>query len=295
MKRGGGGPPGAKRAIRGGGVPPGGAAPAGGELLCLNGVVGPGEPVDIVLVHGAGSTPDFVLRSLGAPLVRHGLRPAALWLPGHGPRAGWAGDLAGADPAAELIRALRATGARFAGGVSLGAHVVASAAASLGDGLEGVLLVLPAWTGDPRTSAAAQATRRQAEALRARGLATELARIRTTAPAWVADELTRGWLATGEPWLAAALAQAARSRAPTGQDLAGIRAPAGLVALGGDPLHPAAVARYWARRLPRARLETVATAMVGLDRTVLGEAAWRALAGCRPVTPSAAAWRDRAG
>lgn len=246
----------------------------------------PGEPVDIVLVHGAGSTPDFVLRSLGAPLARLGLRPAALWLPGHGPRAVRTADPAAADPVAELMCAVRASGARFAGGISLGAHVVASAAARLGDGLEGILLVLPAWTGNPRTSRAAGATCRQAEALRAHGLAAELVRIRAEAPSWVADELTRGWLATGEPWLAAALAQAARSRAPTGQELARVRAPAGVVALGGDLLHPVAVARSWARRLPRARLETVAASAVGEDRRMLGQAAWRALARCGQPAPA---------
>ena len=81
-------------------------------------------------------------------------------------------------------------GATLLGGVSMGAH--AAVLAALDDGapaeLAGLLLALPAWTGEPGVVAAANGV--QAAELRAVGTAAVLERVCREHPGWVADELS---------------------------------------------------------------------------------------------------------
>src|SRR6185312_6157522 len=87
--------------------------------------------------------------------------------------------------------------------------------------------------------------------------------------------LARAWPRYGAAGLVAALRDAAVSAAPAPRQLRRIVAATALVALAGDPLHPAAVAASWARLIPGARLETVALDEAGPPD--LGAAAVRAL------------------
>jgi hypothetical protein len=175
----------------------------------------------------------------------------------------------------------RAGGAvvRFVAGISLGAHAVARWACSGGppDGLAGLLLVMPAWTGPPDEVAALTAA--AADDVAAHGSSAVLARLRddpTTRGDWVVSALADGWACYDDETLVAALRRAARSPAPEVSDLQDLDLPVGLAALEDDPLHPAAVARAWAAALPRAAVESVGRHAPSAGLGVLGAAAARA-------------------
>jgi pimeloyl-ACP methyl ester carboxylesterase len=242
-----------------------------------------------VVLPGAGSSADFVRRAFGRPLREAGY---GLVVPDPVP---------GPDLVAAAFRALDEAVAeygprlRLVGGVSLGAHTVARWAAgratSAAPGsapaspapparrveLDGVVLVLPAWTGAP--GAVAAATAASADLVERLGTAGALAAA-GTAVGWVAAELAAAWPAYGSG-LAASLRAAAAAPGPTPAELAALRVPAGLVAFADDPLHPAAVAHEWAAAIPRAAVRELPLAAPAGGRSVLATTALAALAAAR--------------
>lgn len=233
---------------------------------------GPPDAPVALLAHGAGSGADLLRRAFAGPLAAAGLR-LVTW--DQRPGSDFADHLADLDTLASRYAA------RVVGGVSLGAHAAVTWAA--GRDLDGVLAALPAWTGPPDDVATLSA---QAAAEIARdGLAPTLARATGAAVGWVGEELRRAWPAYGEKNLVAALRAVAASPAPDLDDLAGVTAPVGLVALTGDAFHPAAVAHRWAAALPRATVVELPIEAPAGDRAVLGRAAvdaWLTAAGGRP-------------
>lgn len=247
----------------------------GGVTLAVTAAGPPGAPA-AVLAHGAGSSADFVLRAFGPALRAAGHRLVAYDLRGHGASTPVrdARRLGGDDHAGDLAALAAHVDAVLLGGVSLGAHVAAVAA--VGRRPTGVILALPAWTGPPDQVAAANAV--QADELDRLGVAGALARIRGEHPGWVADELAAAWPRHDPAAFAAVLRTLARSPAPSEATLARIGAPAAVVALAGDPMHPAGVARRWAAALPAAVYAQVRPEEVALDREALGRGALAALA-----------------
>jgi pimeloyl-ACP methyl ester carboxylesterase len=189
------------------------------------------------------------------------------------PRHG--GDVAAGYRAA-LDAAAADAGPFLVGGISLGAHVATAWAAERAPvGLAGVLVAMPAWTGEADGAPAAGAARATAEQVRAGGLAAAVAAARAGAPRWLADELARAWAGYGSG-LADALDAAAAQPAPDLAALASLAVPVGIAALVDDPVHPLATARAWARALPCAALCTTTLAELGADPAVLGRTAVRA-------------------
>ncbi len=237
-------------------------------------------PVTAVLLPGAGSDAAFLRAAFAEPLRSVGVRLVAVApRPGPGAVAGLVADL---DRAAR--DAARRGEVLLVGGVSLGAHLAARWAADRPTGVAGLLLALPAWTGDPAAAPAALAARYSAARVRAVGAAAALAEVRAAAPRWLADELARAWTGYGDG-LAASLEAAAAAPGPTRAELGRLDAPVGLAAVHGDAVHPVAVAREWREHLPRAELVTEGAGAFGADPAVLGRAAVRAWlrAGGRPA------------
>lgn len=224
-----------------------------------------------MVLPGAGSSADFVRRAFLRPL-----REAGYGLVAPEP-------VPGPDLVRASFRVLDAAAAeygprlRLVGGVSLGAHTAARWAAACGPGLDGVVLVLPAWTGTP--GAVATATAASAELVDLLGTAGALAAA-GTAVGWVAAELAAAWPAYGDG-LAASLRAAAVAPGPSREELAALPVPAGLVAFPDDPLHPAAVAHEWAAAIPRAAVRELPLAAPAADRSVLGATALAALTAAR--------------
>jgi len=143
--------------------------------------------------------------------------------------------------------------------------------------VDGVLLVLPAWTGAPGGVAAA--TAESAGLVERLGTAGALAAA-GTAVGWVAAELAVAWPAYGDG-LAPSLRAAAAAPGPTPAELSALGVPAGLVAFPDDPLHPAAVAHEWAAAIPRAAVRELPLAAPAADRSILGTTALAALTAAR--------------
>jgi pimeloyl-ACP methyl ester carboxylesterase len=226
-----------------------------------------------VVAHGCGSSADFVRRTFGRACAA-----AQLDLVTWDDRSGDVEVVA-----AELGRLAEATGAGVVGGVSLGAHAAAAWAA--GRDLDGVLLVLPAWTGAPGVTAAMSAA--AADEVERAGRDAVLARLATDG-GWVGRELARAWRRYDEADLVAALRAGARSAAPVRATLSRVRAPAGVVALAGDEVHPEDVARAWQLALPAARLAVVPAGEPAHDVAVLGDSAVRAWLHARRGAPLSA-------
>jgi pimeloyl-ACP methyl ester carboxylesterase len=231
-------------------------------------------PPTALIAHGAGSSGNFVRRAFADPLLGAGWRLISYDLRGHGastpvddPRR-----LELPSHVADLAGLAHLTGATLVGGVSMGAHaaVLTAIDADLPD-LAGLLLALPAWTGEPDLVAGANAV--QAAELDAAGVDRVLQRIRRDHPGWVADELVAAWPLHVPAAFVAVLSGLARSAAPTPEQLQSVTVPAGLVALEDDPMHPAAVAERWRSFLPRAQLARLAFDAPAGDRSVLGRAA----------------------
>jgi pimeloyl-ACP methyl ester carboxylesterase len=227
-----------------------------------------------VLLPGSGSDEVFVLAALEAPLRAIGLTvhaPPVL----SGP-AVVDGYLRALDEAAAL------GGPLLVGGISLGAQVAARWAARRTDGVvAGLLLALPAWTGQPGDAPAAVAAQVTAAAVRRDGLVETIESTRERTPRWLGDELARAWHRHG-PGLAGSLDTAAATPGPSASELAGLRVPVALVGLLDDPVHPLPVAREWAGLAPRSALVTTTLAAFGRDRATLGRAL--ALAWLRAAT-----------
>jgi pimeloyl-ACP methyl ester carboxylesterase len=162
------------------------------------------------------------------------------------------------------------------GGVSLGAQVAVCWAADRAErglrGPSGLLLALPAWTGEPGEAPAAVAARATSAALRRDGLGPVVAEARASTPGWLGRELTRAWTRHGHS-LAESFETTARTPGPTPDQLARVHVPVGIVGLLDDPVHPVDVARRWRALLPRAALVTTTLATMGRDPEALGRAA----------------------
>ena len=222
--------------------------------------------VTTLLLPGTGSDDDYVYRAfsgalhdIGAVVVASAPRPDRL-------------IEAFRD---ELDNAARAEPIAV-GGVSIGAAVAAAWALAHPGRAVAVLAALPAWTGPPEAAPAALAARHSADALRRDGLASATAQMRSSSPAWLADELTRSWVGQW-PSLPDAMDEAARYVAPTCAELEGLTVPMGVAAATDDPVHPVEVAVEWVSAAPRAALRTVTLDAMGADPAVLGKACVAAL------------------
>jgi pimeloyl-ACP methyl ester carboxylesterase len=270
-----------------------------------------------VVLPGAGSSADFVRRAFerplreagyalvapspvpGADLVAAAYRSLDLAAAEHGPRLRLVGGVSlGAHVAARWTAthatptaaspsrtaADRSAADQDAADQDAAAYGIAEQrAAGRGDAtargivLDGLLLALPAWTGQPGTVAAATAA--SADLVERLGTAGALATA-GTAVKWVAAELAAAWPAYGDR-LAASLRAAAASSGPTLAELAAIAVPVGVVTFADDPLHPAAVAREWAAALPRAAVRELPLGAPATDRSALGIATLAALRSAR--------------
>jgi pimeloyl-ACP methyl ester carboxylesterase len=238
-----------------------------------------------VVAHGVGSSADFVARAFGPGLQAAGYRLVAPDLRGHGASTPLP------DPAehsldahvGDLTALVDRVGAALVGGVSLGAHVAAVVAGART--VDGLVLALPAWLGEPDATAAANAE--WAAELEHAGLAATVRRISREpgVPGWIADELRAGWSQHDPASLVAALRAVATSRAPDPTQLAAVTAPTGIVAATDDPAHPATTAQAYADRLRRAALRTCRLADVGADRRLLGRLALAALGAASVSAP----------
>ncbi|SHM47373.1 hypothetical protein [Cryptosporangium aurantiacum] len=234
-----------------------------------------------IVLPGSASNADFVRRAFGPPLAAAGF------------------CLVTADPPVEDVVAGQLTvlddaeerfGPALVGGVSLGAHLAVRWAAhrlnrsaarrpSRRPAVAGLLLVMPAWTGEPDAVAGVSAI--TAADVERDGVAATVERLRAAAPgSWVVDELAAAWPRYTARELTTALRATATSAGPTLAELASLTVPCGVVAVTDDPMHPATVAEAWAEAAPTAALTTTTLAAVGADRTYLGHAAIQA---CRAV------------
>jgi pimeloyl-ACP methyl ester carboxylesterase len=229
-----------------------------------------------VLLPGTGSDEVFVRSVFEIPLAAVGVRTVAP-PPRPGPGLGEA-YLAALDEAAEL-----STKRVLAGGVSFGAHLAGEWALRNPDRCAGLLLALPAWSGEPGDSPAAVSARLGADAVRANGVETALADLHASVDPWLAAELGRAWRGYGEG-LADSLRAAGGRPAPTLAELGKLDMPAGVAGCADDQVHPLAVAKEWTAALGRAQLRTTRLDIIGADPEALGRAvvlAWLR-AGGRP-------------
>lgn len=141
-------------------------------------------------------------------------------------------------------------------GVSLGAHALARWAAGR-ENTPPLVLLLPAWTGEPDEVAAA--TLMTADSIAARGPHEILARLPhgDSAQGRISDLVRLGWSSYTPEELATALRTASSQPGPTALELMGIHAPCAIVGWADDALHPVAVAREWAAHIRGSRLVEV--------------------------------------
>lgn len=214
-------------------------------------------PWRILLVHGAGSTATTA-QALFEPLLAASIR-GSWWVESLEDRTGDVEQVA-RQVSEWLALSHDTTARRMIAGISLGAH-----AAILGCALPGsrtsadcVIAALPAWMGAPDETAAL--TEAAGLDIAANGIPRTLDRIAAEAPqdrAWVVQALARDWPVYTEPGLADALRTAACGGAPAESDLRTCARPVLILAIDDDPLHPAAVARTWARHLPDATVARI--------------------------------------
>ncbi|WP_245931587.1 alpha/beta fold hydrolase [Actinokineospora auranticolor] len=212
-----------------------------------------------VILPGTGSDEVFVRNVFSGPL-----RAAGLELLAPAPEPGKRlveGYVAALDEAC-------GNGPVVVGGVSLGAHVAALWAARHPDRCSGLLLALPAWTGEPGAAPASVLARASAADVRARGVAAVVADV----PGWLGDELRRSWRRYGDA-LADSLDAGAAAPGPSAQELSGIQVPVGIGCCVDDPVHPDEVARQWVDAVPLGCLRTTRLAVMAVDPEALGRAA----------------------
>ncbi|MBY4130586.1 alpha/beta fold hydrolase [Rhodococcus fascians] len=170
-------------------------------------------------------------------------------------------------------------------GISLGAAVAARWASANPARTAALALALPAWTGDPAGSPAAQSAEFTARSLREMGLEAVITAMTSSSPEWLARTLRRSWAAQW-PALPDALDEAARYQGLELGELARLDLPTVVVGAVDDAVHPIEVARDWARSLPNCTLRTVTLDMIGDDAGCLGRAAVDGLDRRWPQPPS---------
>lgn len=220
--------------------------------------------VTAVLLPGTGSDEDYLRRAFAGPLAQAGMTLTAVSPESDGLVAGYR-------------RALdAATGPIVVGGVSIGAAVATRWALEHPGRAMAVLAVLPPWTGAPDGAPAALSARHTADQLRRAGLAATTAAMRSSSPAWLADELSRSWRRQW-PGLPDAMDEAAAYPGPSAAELGRLATPMAVVAAPDDLIHPSKIALEWASSVPRAALRTVTLEQFGPDPTALGAAGLAAL------------------
>lgn len=223
--------------------------------------------VTTVLLPGTGSDDVYVDRAFSGPVRNAGAR---LLTPKPQPDRLVAGYLSALDDAAR-------GGPIAVGGISIGAAVAAAWALAHPGQTVAVLAALPAWAGTPGSAPAALAARYSASQLRTDGLAATTAQMRASSPAWLAEELTRSWLAQW-PLLPDAMDEAAAYVAPSCDELNMLSTPLGVVCAVDDPIHPLQAGVDWVAAAPHAALRTVTLDQIGADAAALGAACLAALA-----------------
>ncbi len=232
----------------------------------------------VLLLHGVGSSRQFLVDAFSVPLVAAGWRLLAADVRGHGRATPWPdpSDHTLEHLAADVQDLLRWSGARVVGGVSLGGHAAVEAVAR-GGHVDGVVACLPAWTGPAEPGVGPHAA--VAEQVRAIGIDGMLRGfVQDTAMVpWLRQVLVRDWPACDPSSLEAALLALDGGRAPGPAALAGLDVPLAVVAWDDDPGHPLAVAQRWADLAARSRLEQISLDGAQHDLAVFGVAAVAAL------------------
>lgn len=220
--------------------------------------------VTAVLLPGTGSDEDYLRRAFAGPLAEAGMSLTAVPPEPDGLVAGY-------------LRALDGTtGPIVVGGVSIGAAVATRWALAHPGRALAVLAVLPPWTGAPDGAPAALSARHTADELRRAGLAATTAAMRSSSPAWLADELSRSWRRQW-PGLPDAMDEAAAYPGPSAAELGQLVPPMAVVAAPDDVIHPSEIALEWASSVPRSALRTVTLEQFGPDPGALGAAGLAAL------------------
>ncbi len=222
--------------------------------------------VTTVLLAGTGSDDDYVYRAFSPAL--HDVGAVVVTPPPEPHRL--------IDGYREALDRAGSHDVIAVGGVSLGAAIAVTWALAHPGHVVAVLAALPPWTGSPETAPAALAARQSAHLLRRDGLVSATSQMRAGSPAWLAEELTRSWVAQW-PSLPEAMEAAAAYVAPTCGQLEGLTVPMGVAAATDDPIHPVEVGAEWVSAAPRAALRTVTLDEIGADPSALGAACVGAL------------------
>ncbi|MBY6435068.1 alpha/beta hydrolase [Rhodococcus kroppenstedtii] len=232
----------------------------------------------LVMLPGTGSDAAFVRAAFGPASAAAGWSSVAVDPTPSDLIAGYRRALDDAAREAE-----HGGGRLLVGGVSIGAAVAARwlldrARSGAADGVvDGVIAVMPAWTGDPDSAPAAVLARGSAEMLRRDGLEVTLDRMAASSPDWLVRTLAPSWRSQW-PALPDALDEAAAYPSPTTDDLAALDVPVAVVGVDGDPVHPVSVARAWTAAARRGAITTTTLDEVGRDSAVLGRCARDAMA-----------------